>query len=107
MTDKIMNEPKRHVYEAGSVLSARAERNAEPLDLVVDDWNVLFHAVLERLKKTVGEVRVAATELQKMEPVNPVQVVVLECVEALSQLYTALKHERVQRQFPTGQENCD
>jgi hypothetical protein len=82
------------ILEANAVLTTKTACIAEPMDLVVEDWNMMFHAVLERLKKTVDDVLVAAPLLPSSDASNSVHTVVLECVDALGHLHTALKHER-------------
>ena len=57
-------------------------------DVSIDDWDALLCAVMDRLRQTVGE--------SLTQPMNgsavPVRASVLECVEALDQLHTTLKH---------------
>ena len=57
----------------------------------IEDWDNMFHAVELRLCATV-----AATEQLD----DKTRVTVLECVEALDQLHSALTHERQQRHLP-------
>lgn len=67
------------------------------VDIAIEDWNELFHAVEARLKATVGESLVLDSSVFDASPDNigpKVQRVVLECVTALEQLHSALTHER-------------
>ena len=57
----------------------------------IEDWDKLFHAVELRLCATVA----AADQLD-----DKTRVTVLECVEALDQLHSALTRERQQRRLP-------
>ena len=57
----------------------------------IEDWDKLFHAVELRLCATVA----AADQLD-----DNTRVTVLECVEALDQLHSALTRERQQRRLP-------
>lgn len=60
-------------------------------NISVEDWNNLFHAVETRLCACV-----AAGDLID----DRIRVTVLECVEALEQLHSALTLERQQRHRP-------
>ena len=57
----------------------------------IEDWDKLFQAVELRLCATV-----ASADLLD----DKIRVTVLECVEALNQLHSALTHERQQRRLP-------
>ena len=60
------------------------------------DWDILFRAVEERLKRSIGERLSATAQAQPRDATSRVQTIVLECVEELDKLHTALKQERCQ-----------
>lgn len=62
----------------------RLSRNGVGLNLPIEDWDELFLAVQTRLRLSAGAALDAA----------PMQGVVLECVDALGGLHTALRDER-------------
>lgn len=65
-----------------------------PLDISVEEWDILFCAVEERLRRMVDEHHTAATHPRLYGSRGSVQETVLECVAALDQLHAALAHER-------------
>ncbi|MDQ3058301.1 MAG: hypothetical protein M3R45_02085 [Pseudomonadota bacterium] len=78
-----------------SVLSTFAPCEAsQRVDIDVQDWDVMFCAVLERLRQSVGELPATPTMPPVPDSAGQVRAVVLECVDALSQLHAALKHDR-------------
>ncbi len=79
---------------ASGLLPANAGRTAGHMDIPVEDWDAMFRAVLERLRQAAGEILVTAPVLQGPDPATLLQTIVLECVGALEQLHTALKHDR-------------
>lgn len=85
--------------EQGSIanIEPAAQRAAPSLDIAVDDWDLMFRAVEERLRTAVGGRLVATSGLQGQDAACPIQGIVLECVSALEQLHTALTQERGQR----------
>ncbi|WP_349277457.1 hypothetical protein [Polaromonas hydrogenivorans] len=68
------------------------------LDIATADWDVLFHAIEERLGATVADQPGAPFPLFTDETAARNRVVVLECISAMEQLHTALTHERQSRQ---------
>lgn len=81
--------------EIVSVLPAFVPCEAsQKVDIDVQDWDVMFCAVLDRLRLSVGELPAVQTVSPVPDPACQVQAVVLECVDALSQLHAALKHDR-------------
>lgn len=64
-------------------------------DIAVDDWDALFRAVLDRLSQSVGKVKATTPELQQSDSAVLIQTTVLDCVRALNQLHSALKHDRL------------
>jgi len=65
-----------------------------PLNISVEDWDTLFRAVEERLKRMVDERYTATSHPQMCDLRGSVQETVLECVAALDQLHAVLTHER-------------
>ncbi|MDP2369482.1 hypothetical protein [Rhodoferax sp.] len=63
---------------------------------VSEDWDLLFCAVLDRLRLTVGADAQAASAPEQIAPVGlaSVRVTVLECVQALDLLHAALLRQR-------------
>ena len=87
--------------DAGADASA-ASFVCAPLEVSVEDWDDLFHAVEERLRRMVDE-RNAATAHPGMHDMRgSVRETVLECVAALGQLHAALTHERERVPSTTG-----
>lgn len=76
---------------------AHAQQGAISLDASVQDWDMMFRAVEERLTSAVGKVLVATPGLEPQTAAVLVQTIVLECVAALGQLHVALAQERGQR----------
>ena len=103
-----MSESNCDIFEAKTALATKAMFTAEPMDLMVEDWDIMFRAVLERLRKTVDDGLVTAPFLPRTDVSDSVHNVVLECVDALGHLHAALKHERTRRES-TGEsrENYD
>lgn len=77
---------------------AHAQQAAISLNASVQDWDMMFRAVEERLSSAVGKVLVATPGLEPRTAAVLVQTIVLECVTALGQLHTALTLERGRRQ---------
>ncbi len=92
----------RRFCDKGAAVGADVSADPQPdpfLDMAVEDWDALFRAVEVRLRSTVGEpLAVAAPQTQVYGAAVGVQTIVLECVAALEQLHTALKHERARRE---------
>ena len=57
-------------------------------DVSIEDWDALLCAVKDRLRQTVG----GSLSQPMIGSAVPVRASVLECVEALDQLHSALKH---------------
>lgn len=74
-----------------------ARQAVRSLAIAVDDWDLMFRAVEERLRIAVGERLVATPGLTAQDAACPIQGIVLECVLALDQLHMALNQERDQR----------
>ena len=77
--------------EPAQPLISQAHEMKDLSHISVEDWNNLFHAVEARLCACV-----AADDLID----DKVRVTVLECVEAMEQLHSALTLERQQRHRP-------
>ena len=67
-------------------------------DIAFADWDDLFDAVKERLRLTACRSLAAAPAAPSHAEAGGPQASVLECVEALEQLHTTLKHELARRQ---------
>lgn len=65
-----------------------------PLNISVEDWDTLFRAVEERLKRMIDERHTATSHPRMHDLRGSVQETVLECVAALDQLHAVLTHER-------------
>lgn len=77
-----------------ALLAASALLPGQSREIANDDWDAMFRAVESRLRQTVGERLAVMPELQPHHAAGRVQAIVLECVEALEQLHTALMLER-------------
>ena len=77
-----------------ALLAASALLPGQSREIANDDWDAMFRAVELRLRQTVGERLAVMPELQPHHAAGRVQAIVLECVEALEQLHTALMLER-------------
>jgi hypothetical protein len=77
-----------------ALLAANALLTGQSREIANDDWDAMFRAVESRLRQTVGERLAVMPELQPHHAAGRVQAIVLECVEALEQLHTALMLER-------------
>ncbi|MEO5660127.1 MAG: hypothetical protein ABIQ90_10055 [Polaromonas sp.] len=64
-------------------------------DIAADDWDALFRAVLDKLSQSVVQLEATNPELPSSHPAVLIKTTVLDCVEALSQLHAALKHDRL------------
>lgn len=78
----------------GAHSPARATARCQPLEISTDDWDILFRAVEERLRLSVGAG--LSSTAQGRDAAGRVQAIVLECVAELEKLHTALKRERSQ-----------
>lgn len=67
-------------------------------DVAIEDWDVLFCAVKERLRLSVDDRRGAAPESQPQDAADRICTTVLECIEALDQLHRTQQHELGRRQ---------
>lgn len=83
---------------ANIAVLAHAQQDAISLNASVQDWDMMFRAVEERLSSAVGKVLVATPGLEPQTAAVLVQTIVLECVTALGQLHVALAQERGQRE---------
>ena len=83
----------RNRAASGTVASV-ASTACAPLDLSVQDWDILFRAVEERLRRIVGARNAGMAHLPKHDMGGSVREAVGECLGALDQLHAALTHER-------------
>lgn len=100
VSETFLSGPKSHdLLEAGSAalesvpVGDRVDAGAAG-DLSVDEWDLLFDAVRERLRLTAGECPAAQPGAHAHDPVGRIQASVLECVEALDQLHALLRRGR-------------
>lgn len=70
---------------------------AGDLQMPTGDWDLLFRAILLRLRAAVGDRPESAPPPQAGDPAGNVQVAVLECIGAMEQLHAALARERQAR----------
>lgn len=85
------------VRAPSDVVRLHAAALCQPLEIATADWDILFRAVEERLRLSVGERLAATARAQPRDAAGRVQAIVLECVAALDKLHIALKQERHQR----------
>ena len=85
------------VRAPADVVRLHAAAPCQPLEIATADWDILFRAVEERLRLSVGERLAATARAQPRDAAGRVQAIVLECVAALDKLHIALKQERHQR----------
>ncbi|CAN5169620.1 hypothetical protein BH10PSE16_BH10PSE16_29750 [soil metagenome] len=84
-----------HSPEVRSILLANAGQSVGPIDIAVEDWDMMFRAVTDRLLAQCTDGLLATPCLLQVPPsASAIQTVVLECVEALEQLHRALKLQR-------------
>jgi len=83
---------------SGADPGARAALPGPALDIAINDWDALFRAIEDRLRRTVGEPLANAPDAAAQDAAAGVRTIVLECVAALEQLHTALTHERGRRE---------
>jgi signal transduction histidine kinase len=98
-----MNELAFRRPQASRALSANTcAITTNQMNVTAEDWDALFGSVLERLKRSVGEV-VVSPPMRGPDPAVMIQTIVLECVGALEQL----RRERgpTQPHRPTAPEN--
>ena len=69
------------------------------IDVAMDDWDDLFRAVKVRLRQTVAERAGKAGAPEMIETLSRIRAGVLECVEALDQLHSTLRHETDRRRY--------
>lgn len=81
---------------AVSPLLARPQTQTQkPLQISIEDWDILFRAIQLRLRAAVGEQIASQPPPQADDTAGRIQVVVLECVSAMEELHAALAHERM------------
>lgn len=90
-----MSDSTRRRPEACRTLPASAGLLGGHLEIAVEDWDVMFRSVVERLRHAAGEGVEVAPELHAPGPATLLQIIVLECASALDQLHAALKHDRI------------
>lgn len=90
-----MSNPTLHYPEACGPLIARAVPPVWHVEIKVEDWDVMFRSVVERLTRSACEAGEVALELNGPGSVASLQAIVLECAGALCQLHTALMHDRI------------
>ena len=73
--------------------AADTARVPPAMDVAIDDWDELMSAVETRLRLTVSERLANELELPDSGSADRIRATVLECLSALDQLHTTLKHE--------------
>lgn len=86
--------PASSAIDPVHIISYLAENTQADSQIGVDDWNSLFGAVEDRLRRTVEKPDSAATPSSATDDAARVKGVVLDCVSALEKLHQALRHER-------------
>ena len=64
-------------------------------EITVEDWDVMFCSVVERLTHAASEAGQVALEFNGPGSVASLQAIVLDCAGALCQLHAALMHDRI------------
>ncbi len=75
-----------------------ASRPVKASYITIDDWDALYHAVEARLTRTVGVRQASLPEPLRGDAAGRVQVIVLECVDAMERLHEELIRERTRSQ---------
>ena len=88
----VTSEPMPRPAQAGS--AAKGTRS----DVAMRDWEDLFSAVESRLRQAAGDLLAATPGPCLPEAASQAQTTVLECVGALDQLHTTMKHELARRE---------
>lgn len=73
---------------------SESQQTPHPLQISVDDWDILFRAIQVRLKDAVADSHPSGWPSQTDATAGQVQTTVLECISAMEQLHAALGHER-------------
>lgn len=69
-------------------------------DLVAEDWDVLFRAVLARLGSTLADPNTRTADGTADAQLSRARTGILDCVEALHQLRTTMTHELARHRQP-------
>jgi hypothetical protein len=83
-------------YHPTASVASRATERCQPLEISTDDWDILFRAVEDRLRSSVGARLASTASTPARDAAGRVQAIVLECVAELDKLHTALRQERRQ-----------
>ena len=86
-----------NLAHTASGMPGSASSVCAPLNISIEDWDILFRAVEERLRRMVYERHTAASPARTHDLRGSAQEIVLECVAALDQLHAALTLERHRR----------
>ena len=92
-----MNQSMCNTPGASTIVMTKAGHRIVQADIGVEDWDMMFRAVTDRLTQCAAELLTTPCLLKAPQPASAVQAVVLECVEALGHLHTALKQQRSRR----------
>jgi hypothetical protein len=65
---------------------------AGPTDIAGDDWDVLFRAVIARLRRTAAAQPSVTNDEHALEVSSRLRADVLDCVTALEQLHDTMSH---------------
>lgn len=90
-----MSDSTLHYPETCWPLTASALPPVWNVEIKVEDWDVMFRSVVERLTHTACEAGEVALEFNGPASVVSLQAIVLECAGALCQLHAALMHDRI------------
>ena len=93
-----------HAPMAGPDPSPNLELNPEPdsaasarrSEISPDDWDILFHAVIERLQTCAGHAPLAQMPEHALGVSGSIQATLRECVVSMKWLHVALLRERDQ-----------
>jgi hypothetical protein len=81
-------------YQTTASVVTRVTTRCHPLEISIDDWDMLFRAVETRLRSIVGVKPDSIATPQTRDAASRIQAIVLECVGELEKLHAALKQER-------------
>lgn len=84
----------RQIPEASSKLPGHSGHRFGQTEIAVEDWDMLFRAVTDRLTQCATSVATSACLPPAPQSASSIQAVVLECVEALEQLHAALGQQQ-------------
>ena len=97
VTGALLLDPGSGRDQAAAVIGSATSNAGTPLNLSVQEWDNLFRAIQERVRRIGGERDTGTVCVQMHDLGGSIQDAVLECAAALGQLHEALalEYERV------------